>query len=88
MHTATLRNVGGSTMLALPPSLLNMLDLKAGVMVGISIEEGHLVINPISRPTYTLEQLLSMSVDTVVGTPVSPQEREWLDAPAIGEELL
>lgn len=85
MHTSTLRKVGGSTMLALPPSMLDTLDLKAGATVGISIEDGHLVINPISRPHYTLEELLAMSTNT---TSPSLLEQEWLTSPPIGKELL
>ena len=88
MHTSTLRKVGGSTLLAVPPAMLDTLDLKAGITVGIAIEDGHLVIHPIPRPNYTLEELLAMATDTTVTEPASPEERDWLHAPATGKELL
>ncbi|MBF0438583.1 MAG: antitoxin [Magnetococcales bacterium] len=86
MHTSTLRKVGGSTMVSVPPVLLDTLDLKAGVTVGLSIEDGHLVINPIPRPSYTLEELLAMCDTNAEST--SPEEQEWLNSSPIGKELL
>ncbi len=85
MHTATLRKVGGSTMLSVPPVLLDTLDLKAGATVGIAIEDGHLVINPIPRPSYTLDELLARCHTTT--EPAPPEEKEWLDSSPIGNEL-
>ncbi|MBF0138431.1 MAG: antitoxin [Magnetococcus sp. DMHC-1] len=86
MYTSTLRKVGGSTMLSLPPALLDILALKAGATVGISIEDGSLVINPVPGPHYMLEELLGMSTDST--QPPSRAEQEWLDSSPIGEELL
>jgi len=40
MHTTSLRKVGGSVMLVVPPVLLNLLELKAGTTVGVSVENG------------------------------------------------
>jgi antitoxin ChpS len=40
----TLRKVGGSVMLAVPPAILDLLDLTAGSSVGIAIDNGRLVI--------------------------------------------
>ena len=53
MHTTSLRKVGGSIMLAVPPVILDMLHLAAGATVGVSIENGRLVIEPTTRPHYT-----------------------------------
>ena len=44
MHTTNLRRVGGSVMLAVPPALLDVLNLSAGTTVGVSVEDGRLVI--------------------------------------------
>jgi antitoxin ChpS len=85
MHTTTLRKVGGSVMLAVPPAILDLLQLQSGTMVGISIEGGRLVIEPQPRPRYTLAELLAASDYT---TPQPPEEREWVDAPAAGGELI
>jgi len=59
MHTTTLRKVGGSVMLAVPPALLDILRLRPGVRVGIAIESGRLVVEPQPRPRYTLDELLA-----------------------------
>jgi antitoxin ChpS len=85
MFTTNLRKVGGSVMLAVPPALLEVLDLKPGTAVGIAIEGGRLVVEPAPRPRYTLEELLAASD---FAEPLSPEDREWLDAPARGKEIL
>ena len=85
MHTTNLRKVGGSIMLTVPPALLNLLRLKAGATVAIGVENGRLIVEPQQRPRYTLEALLSASD---YSQPQPPEEREWVDAPAVGRELL
>ena len=85
MHITNLRKVGGSIMLAVPPALLDLLHLKAGASVGVAVDDGRLVVEASPRPRYTLAELLATS-DYSEG--VSPEDREWLDAPAIGKELL
>jgi antitoxin ChpS len=85
MHTTNLRKVGGSIMLAVPPALLNLLRLKAGATVAVDVENGRLIVEPQQRPRYTLEDLLAASD---YSQPLPPEEREWVDAPAVGRELL
>ncbi|MGC1872589.1 MAG: hypothetical protein WA700_16645 [Acidobacteriaceae bacterium] len=85
MHTTNLRKVGGSIMLAVPPVLLNLLRLKAGATVAVDVENGRLIVEPQQRPRYTLEDLLAASD---YSQPLSPEEREWVNAPAVGRELL
>lgn len=85
MHTTTLRKVGGSIMLAVPPALLDVLHLSAGSTVGIAIDNGRLVIEPKRRPHYTLEELLAQCDPSAE---LTTEDREWLDAPAVGNELL
>ena len=85
MHTTNLRKVGGSVMLAVPPVLLNLLQLKAGATVAVDVENGRLVIEPKPRPRYTLAELLAASD---YSQPQTPEEREWVDGPAVGGELL
>ncbi len=85
MLTTKLRKVGGSIMLAIPPALLEILDLQAGATVAVAIENGRLVVEPRERPRYTLAELLAES-DYSQEQP--PEEREWVDAEAVGRELL
>lgn len=85
MLTTSLRKVGGSVMLAVPPAFLDQLHLQVGATVGLAVDHGRLVIEPKPKPVYSLVDLLSMSDYSVSQ---SAQDREWLDAPAVGGELL
>ncbi len=85
MHMTNLRKVGGSVMLTLPPAILDVLSLKAGAAVGVAIEGDHLIVQPRPKPHYTLEELLAASD---YDTPQTPEEREWVDAPSVGRELI
>jgi antitoxin ChpS len=85
MYTTNLRKVGGSVMLAVPPALLDVLRLGAGATVGLVVDNGRLVVEPQARPHYTMAELLAAS-DYAQKQP--PEEREWVDAPAVGGELI
>ncbi|OAI17855.1 antitoxin [Methylomonas koyamae] len=85
MHTTNLRKVGGSVMLAVPPALLEQLHLQAGSTVCLVIDHGRLVVELSPKPHYTLAELLANSD---YSAPLSEEEREWLDTPAVGNELL
>ena len=85
MHTTHLRKVGGSVMLAVPPALLDLLNLKVGAAVGMVVDDGRLVVEASPRRRYTLAELLSASD---YSEPPSPEDRAWLDAPAVGKEIL
>ena len=85
MHTTNLRKVGGSVMLAVPPAFLDQLQLQAGATVGLVVDHGRLVMEPKLRPRYTLAELLAASD---YSQPQSAEEREWVDAPAAGSELI
>ena len=85
MHRTKLRKVGGSIMLAVPPAFLDQLHLEAGAEVGLAITDGRLVVEPTSRPRYTLAELLAASD---FSRPLSSEEREWVEGGPQGGELL
>lgn len=85
MHLTRLRKVGGSVMLAVPPAMLDSLELEAGAQVGLIADNGRLVVEKPPRPRYTLAELLAASD---YDAPRDPDEREWIDAPAVGREPL
>lgn len=85
MHRTNLRKVGGSVMLAVPPVVLELLSLKAGAKVAVTVEKGRLIVEPDPRPHYSLSELLAGSD---YSQPQPAEEREWIDAPARGRELL
>ena len=62
MHITSLRKVGGSVMLAVPPALLDILHLQPGAKVGIAVENGHLVVEPQKRRRYTLDEFLANAI--------------------------
>ncbi|MCL2830185.1 MAG: antitoxin [Betaproteobacteria bacterium] len=85
MHTTNLRKVGGSVMLAVPPAILDLLHLRAGATVGLVVDDGRLVVEPAPKPRYTLDELLARCD---ASAEQSAEDREWLDAGPVGEELL
>jgi antitoxin ChpS len=85
MHTTKLRKVGGSVMVALPPALLALVELKAGSPVGIQVENGRLVIEAQPQLHYTLAELLAASD---YSQPVSAEDQEWLYALPVIREIL
>ena len=82
-HTTHLRKVGGSIMLAVPPAVLDLLDLRVGAEV--DIENGRLVIEPKLRPNYSLDELLAQCDEPAA---LSTEDRDWIDAKPTGNELL
>jgi antitoxin ChpS len=85
MHKTNLRKVGGSIMLSVPPALLDILGLRPGGKVGISVKKGRLVVEPQPRPRYTLDELLAQCKPKAART---REERKWLDNKPAGAELL
>jgi len=90
VHTTNLRKVGGSVMLAVPPALLDILQLQAGATVGIAVERGRIIVEPRQRRRYTLKELLA-KCDSKAPRPrgkARRQEQEWLDSNPVGGELI
>jgi antitoxin ChpS len=89
MHTTNLRKVGGSVMLAVPPALLDVLQLQPGTRVGIAVEKGRLVVEPRTRRRYTLDELLAQCNPKARRSKRgSKQEREWLNSKPVAGELI
>jgi antitoxin ChpS len=85
MYTTNLRKVGGSIMLAVPPALLDVLHLRAGATVAVTLDGRRLVVERQERPHYTLDELLSLCDGSIEP---SQEDRDWIDAPPAGEELV
>ena len=84
MHTTSLRKVGGSVMMVVPPVLLETLNLRAGMVVGLETDGERLVIQPQRQTRYTLEALLK---ECEAGAAVTAEEQEWLDLAPVGREI-
>ena len=84
-NTATLRTVGGSVMMAIPKPLLESLGVAANAKLDLTVEDGKLVAVPRARPKYTLEELMAQCD---LSAPWTDEEREWLDSPPVGREVI
>lgn len=85
MYIARLKKVGGSVMLAVPPSILKTLDLSPDSEVGMTIDNGCLIIEPQKRLHYSLAELLAQCDPHAE---ISDEEREWVSALPVGKEIL
>ena len=85
MHTTSLRKVGGSVMLSVPPALLDILRLQPGAKVGIAVENGRLVVEPRPRRRYKLNELLAQCNPQARRT---KEVKEWIDSKRVGGELI
>ncbi|NJN48072.1 MAG: AbrB/MazE/SpoVT family DNA-binding domain-containing protein [Candidatus Competibacteraceae bacterium] len=83
MISATLRSTGGSVMLTLPRKLLDATGLVVGSQVGIEVDGDRLVLSPLNKPKYRLDDLLAQCEDDTFNL-----DDEWLDAPNVGDEAL
>lgn len=84
-HTARLRKVGGSVMLAIPPALLDTLDLAPDASVNMTVESGKLLVEARLAPSYTLDELLAQCGTRKRG---AAEERIWMNAPPSGREII
>jgi antitoxin ChpS len=85
MLTTTLRKVGGSIMMVVPPAILDQLQLKAGAAVALVVDGQRLIVEPPRKPRYTLEELLAQCDPDA---PLSDEDRAWINSAPAGRELL
>ena len=55
-----------------------------GAKVNIGVDNGRLIVEPRRRPSYSLDELLAQCEK---GAP-SAEDRAWMDAKPVGNELL
>ena len=82
MATVMLRKVGGSTMLAIPPAMMEELELTLDTPVSLRIDGGKLTVAA-ARPRYRLADLLAQCD----GGPLTEEDKAWLNAPSVGAEI-
>ena len=85
MYITSLRKVGRSVMLVVPPALLDALNLGPGAKVGLTVDNGRLVIEPHIRPRYTLDELLAQCE---ASAEPATEDQQWFDTKPVGSELL
>ena len=72
-------------MMAVPPLILDRLNLRAGAEVELLVDHQRLIVKPQSKPRYTLGELLAQCD---ADAPISQDDRDWLDSSPAGRELL
>lgn len=80
MSTVKLRKVGGSTMLTIPPAILEALPFSSNSTLKLTVKNGELTVSD-ARPRYKLDDLLDGFV------PDLEADGDWLSAPSVGREL-
>lgn len=86
MIKTKLHLVGNSIHLRIPKPIIESLKLSANMEVHLSITNGCLIAKPTSnRPRYTLAELLDKCHPS---TPMTSEEKEWLDTKPIGKEAI
>lgn len=82
MHTSTLRAAGGSIAVTILQSLAKFTGLHAGDKVSFELDGGRLIISPVSRRKYSLQELLAMQGDEPLLI-----DQAWDSLPAVGQEV-
>lgn len=72
-------------MLAVPPALLEVLNLTVGNTVGLVVDKGRLVIEPKNKARYTLEELLAQCD---ASAELCEEDQNWTQSTSLGSELL
>jgi len=84
MFTTNLRKVGGSVMLAVPPAILEMVQLQSGTTVSVAVENGRLIVEPKTSKRYSLQELLAQCD---LSAPMS-EDAQWTASAPKGQELI
>lgn len=85
MYTSNLRKVGGSVMLAVPPAILDMVQLQSGSTVSLMVESGRLIVSPEPKKKYSLQELLTQCNTRA---PLPETDDEWTSVAPVGKELI
>lgn len=84
MHTTSLRRVGGSIMLSVPPAILDLLHLEVGATVGLEVDGDRLIVAQKPRPRYTLDELLAQCDPNA---PLTEEDKAWIGLAPVGREI-
>lgn len=82
MSFAIVQKLGETLVIVVPPELQQQLQLAEGIALEMEAQQGKLLVR---RRRYTLKELLDQCDFSI---PMSEEEREWIDAPAVGRELI
>jgi antitoxin ChpS len=84
MTSVTVRQSGGAEIVTIPKAIGNALGIKKGSKLALSIENGNIVLMPLTDEI-TLDMLLSGSPKHCFD--LTEEDREWLDEPSLEREF-
>jgi antitoxin ChpS len=70
-------------MLPVPHALLKILNLRPGAKLRVAVKRGRLIVEPQTKPHYTLDELLALCEPAR-----SEEERGWTTGKSAGGELI
>lgn len=79
------RRVGGSTMIAVPPAVMEALGLGPGAEVSLEAKGGKLIVSPAVKPAPSLGDLIAQC-DPKAKAP--PADKAWTAGGPRGKEIL
>ena len=82
----TLRSARGHVVMPLPKSILDLLGLVSGSKVDLSVEDGRLIVEPRTKPKYTLDELLAECRPSALIH--RRADKAWLRGGPVGRERL
>ena len=82
MHTAILRSLGGSIAVTIPGPLVKSLGLDVGAKVSFTTRGNGLMLTPVGRRKYSLDDVLAMQ-----GSKPLLKDESWDTMPALGQEV-
>ena len=85
MASQKLKTVGGFTMVTIPPAMMAETGLKPKASVDVRVEDGKIIVTPVSPGRIGLEARLAMCDFT---QPMSDEERDWMNDPPVGNEMI
>jgi len=82
MYTSTLRAAGGSIAVTIPQALAKTTGLHPGDKVNFELDAGRLIVSPVNRRRYSLDDLLAMQSSEPLLI-----DKGWDTMPASGQEV-
>jgi len=84
MMTITLRKLGKSVVMDVPVQILNMMHIGVGTQMHVNVVDGKLVVEPTTRPHFTLAELIAQCDEENMA--LTAEDNEWLNANPVGIE--
>lgn len=91
MITVNIRKQGGAAVMTIPSNILHMLDIEVGERLALKVEDGLLVVKPLSHETahkrYSLKELLKGITPKIIAQ-MKKETKFAREGEPVGRELL